>query len=803
VSIINDFFYLSWEREPVCTALSVQDNDHFQSLLKSDRESFCDALVIALSISAATAERLGALKETEEALIYCVGQRPETLGQEAIHAIQCRLLFFLIDQGDVALNKSIGQRLDRLRKEGIIGYDTSRKLISLLTLIEVKQAAETAMVERAPERAPESTSERAWEEPAEFYYEDAVQQVYGWLSEAEESIEHPALRERLAVIPEKLSHQRFSIGITGVMNAGKSTMLNALLGQEILGTSVVPETANLTLIKYAKEPEAIVNYWRESEWQQIEISGQTLEGIQAFVEETQAHLGEALGEYVTPEGRRESVTIESLPSYTSAEHSDKRCNLVKSVELYHDLEFVQNGVEIVDTPGLDDPVIQREEITKEYLLECDLLCHLMNVGQSATEKDISFILDTLLYRNVAQLLIVITRIDTVTQEELDEVIAYTKSSIQTTLEGLGKGREFASILERIDFIPIAGKMALLHRTGKAQEATDAGYDLERSGILEIETYLRDVLFGADSQKARLIIATAGKELLHLLHTQMESYGQEQALLGKSVEEIAQATHQYHEEIAQTQSAMQQLDEAIAQSREELVAYFDVLDTMAVNTLQKLQANLKRRIADDVSYALRKEKRKPAPERIATMIETGMQDGFIDLLREYRYGFHKRVEELMERLARLFEAFAVPQEYPMQDAKTFSEQHFGGLGIAQSPVILIEQVNRAIAKHGKQEHEQLDMALEEYFHEAIKRLGAKFQERAQGVQKGLLEDFEQRASEPLQRVRFEMESRQSLLHEAQRRAGDSSYDTQKRTRELLDKQAVLARVQAAITQGGML
>ena len=54
----------------------------------------------------------------------------------------------------------------------------------------------------------------------------------------------------------------------------------------------------------------------------------------------------------------------------------------------------------------------------------------MNVSQSATLKDIEFIIDALLYQNITKLLIVITRADTVSQEQLDEVITYTKTSIE-------------------------------------------------------------------------------------------------------------------------------------------------------------------------------------------------------------------------------------------------------------------------------------------------------------------------------------------------------------------------------------
>ncbi len=795
MNIINDFFYLSWESEPVCSVLPIREDDTYQKLVASDREAFCDAVTIVLSLSNVTIERFLTLDETRKALVYFDRNRVADWARADIYALQCRILSFLIYQGDLTLNKSIGQHLDLLRKEGIIGYDTSRKLISLLTLIEQKQPLETEIVEALPKEVVE--------EERGSYYEAAVRVLRQRLARTRENLEDTLLLQRLEMIPEKLSSQRFSIGITGVMNAGKSTMLNALLGEEILGTSVVPETANLTLIKYAKEPKAVVHFWRHSEWKRIEQSAQTLEGIQAFVAETQKHFGKKLAQYITEEGRSETVEIAALPAYTSAEHSDKRCNLVKSVELYHDLEFVRDGVEIVDTPGLDDPVIQREEITKGYLLECDLMCHLMNVGQSATQKDVAFIIETLLYQNVAQLLIVITRIDRVSPEELAEVIDYTKSSIRTALERLGKGAQFGSILERIHFIPIAAKMALLHRTGRAEEALEAGYDLERSGILEIEAYLREVLFGAEAQKARLIITSANKELLHLIDSQREYYTQEQVLLGKSAAEISEVYAQYQEEITETKAEMLKLDKAIQESREELVGYFDILDTLAKNKLQSLQAILKRRIMDDVSYTLRKEKRKPAPERIETMIETGMQDGFIDLLREYRYGFQKRVEELLERLARQFEGFGWQEADHVQDAKAFFEQHFSGLKIAQSHTLLITQVNRAIAKYGKKEQEQLGLVIEGYLREAMNELLERFQERAGMVQQTLLADFEQRASAPLEQVKHEIESRERLLREAKQRAEESAYDTQERSRVLARKQAILSSLQRQIREGGEL
>ena len=126
--------------------------------------------------------------------------------------------------------------------------------------------------------------------------------------------------------------------------------------------------------------------------------------------------------------------------------------------------------------------------------ECISKCHI---------KDVEFIIDAPLYQNISKLLVVITRADTVTKEQLDEVIKYTKSSIERQLKAWKPKDSQSLYFKTIKFIPISGRMALLHRTGREQEALDAGYTIEQTGILEIEKYLMETLFGSNSQKVKL------------------------------------------------------------------------------------------------------------------------------------------------------------------------------------------------------------------------------------------------------------------------------------------------------------
>ena len=788
MNIINDFSFLSWKGE-VFSSEPFVDVEHYSGLLERGKDIFCDYLTIVLAISQQNFDRFLALNETKKALGFFSDSYEEIWGHAEVFAVQYKIVSFLIHTGDLTLNKAIGQRLETMRKGRVIGYDTSRKLISLLTLIREKRTTEVESVQKHSDSIEGS------------YYEDRVEKIRSQIAVLEHNIEDPRLKKRLEHLVEKLENQTFSIGITGVMNAGKSTMLNALMGQEVLGTSVIPETANLTIIKQGKVPKAVVNFWRASEWEDIAKSADTLESMRSFVDETQEHFGDEIGMYITPTGRNITIPVDELPAYTSAQHSDKKCNLVKSVELYSDLEFVRNGVEIVDTPGLDDPVIQREEITREYLLDCDLMCHLMNVGQSATQKDIAFILDTLLYHNVAQLLIVITRIDRVTSEELEEVIAYTRSSIRKQLESLGKRAQTDALLQKIRFIPIAGKMALMHRTGQGAEADRLGYDLARSGILEVEAYLREVLFSSSSPKTKLILESANKELLHILHAQIESYSEEKEMLGKSAEEITRQYEQYQVEISQTTSHLESLFRRLETSAEELRTYFAVLDKGVEGKLQALQSVLKRRIMDDVFYTLRREKKKPTHERTATIIETAIRDGFIDLLRDYRYQFGRRMEESMERIQRDFDAFLVSNDDTVEDTGAFFEQHFSGMHLTHSTTVLTEQIHRAIATHGAKQLEALEGVVDGFLGAFMQKLHESFRQKVSSIQEALLSDFHVRSHEPLERIKEGISNKKKRFEEARDRAESGSFDVARREAEISAKLQIVQQIQAEVSAGG--
>ena len=641
-----------------------------------------------------------------------------------------------------------------LKSENIINGQNYDKLISLFDYKELDLVDEYTI----------TSSNKVDSELEKSSFKELKATVEELISQLQVDITNEEISKEINTTKNYLNTQKFSIGITGVMNAGKSTMLNALMGREILGSAVVPETANLTIVKHNSTDNAKVYYWNTQEWERIVKSAEQLESMREFVNETNKIFGEDLKNYIRPTSRFDEIDINDLSSYTSAATSGKKCNLVKYVELGSKLDFLSDGIEIVDTPGLDDPVIQREEITKEYISQCDMMLHLMNVSQSATLKDVEFIIDAVLYQNISKLLIVITRADTVSKEQLDEVIKYTKSSIERQLKSQNKDSQLDYILKTIKFIPISGRMALLHRTGREEEALKAGYTIEQTGILEIEQYLNETLFGSSSQKGELVIQSAKNQLQKVIEKQNSFYNYELQLLSKSKDELKVELQDFNKKKSVNTRIFQAMSEDITYYKNDTKEYVNSLETFLQSELMDLQTVIKQRVVGDVRYSFEKTKKRPENTRIRVIVETAIKDGIIDVIRDYRYKFIKKSQTIGEQCEQKYHdlGFAIGHKNENFDARGFFQEDFKSGFLTSNNEVLISQIIDAVSKSKDSRINELDREIEALISTQFTSIEDDLKVKAKKVSNMLIDSFFTTLNAPLKQFEQKLKNDEETL-----------------------------------------
>ncbi len=748
------------------------------SLLPTDPAYLPSLLAPVLSVGPDNSERIMALAPFEELCLLLFGQKLNT-PQEVMQAQAGTLEYVLWDQG---LWEQTLEHLTQLQEADILPEEQLALLKALP--LHVKET----LAELAPVYLPEG-----------FNFHEQKEALLR-LSERlrEELFEHEELKQTCANVASKLQSTAFSIGITGVMNAGKSTFLNALLRQEVLGTSTVPETANLAIIRHATTPSATVHFWNQEEWASIEQSALSSEAMSRFVQETKERFGQEWGAYVSPAGVSKTIPLEALGTYTSAKLSQGKCNLVKCVELYTDVALAREGVSIVDTPGLDDPVVQREEITKQYLVQCDVMIHLMNASQSATKKDVDFIIDALAYQRISRLVILITRVDMLTPAELEEVMAYTKRSIVAQLQALGKAHLVEPILEKIAIFPVAGALALWHRTGRAQEALAKGYDEEKTGILAIEAYLEEVLFGKDNERAALAIGANAKALRLASQTQRDHYQAQLAHLGVSAEELMSRREALRAQ--DVKGGLLRLLEELESLKAELLRYLVTMKQFAATRFVSLGAELLRRLSSDISYSLKKEGALPKPERLETMVHTAMKDGTMDTLREYRFALYRHIQAQSEPLGLGYGNVCSLPEYAFDPKAYIDEAAKKGL-LSADHSLLAQRVCTLVAGASKKQTAPLFEAMSKEINQAISALEAKSMPRFEEVGAEMVEAFYQEMLQPVLGKKSALEEEERAIEEALMLAAKEHGALQYRQAVLAQKANALGQAIEQLTHWG--
>lgn len=278
------------------------------------------------------------------------------------------------------------------------------------------------------------------------------------------------------------------VGIIGRVKAGKSSLLNALIfdGKDILPKAATPMTAALTRMEYSEDVRAEVEFYDQADLDQIAENSRRYE--QMFDEQKSARLAELTqeNELMKKERRQSEIRSEKEMQQLAEDHaraeveksielasahdqhqrikqakvqlselqahsnikasstsdlmgklndyvgsSGKYMPFTKSVKLYIPEEGLK-GLEIVDTPGVNDPVQSREQRTNEFLKQCDVVLVISPAAQFITAEDMELM-------------------GRVTTKEGIQEAYLIASQVDSQLFGSAKGGDYSPIpvLERI------------------------------------------------------------------------------------------------------------------------------------------------------------------------------------------------------------------------------------------------------------------------------------------------------------------------------------------------------------------
>ncbi len=268
---------------------------------------------------------------------------------------------------------------------------------------------------------------------------------------------------------KKLDNDVLIIGVIGQMKAGKSTFLNAFVFErDVLPAATTPMTAALTVITYGPEEKIEVEFYNSEEWDEQRLTAQRtltadsseaekskVQAAQELVEKS-ARIGNRLPELL---GTKRTDTLDKLIEYVGAD--GQFVSITKAVKIYYPKEYLR-GVEIVDTPGFNDPIVSREERTKDFLRRADAVLLMLYAGRPFDATDREIVFKHLSQCGIGKVMIGINKYDIPREngETESEIKAYVKEEIRNACrESSDEGLK--EMLKTEEPIPLSAEMALL------------------------------------------------------------------------------------------------------------------------------------------------------------------------------------------------------------------------------------------------------------------------------------------------------------------------------------------------------
>jgi GTPase SAR1 family protein len=208
-------------------------------------------------------------------------------------------------------------------------------------------------------------------------------------------------------LKEKIRSNSFNLVVVGQFKRGKTSLINALLGADILPVAVVPLTSIVTIITWG-EALRITVYFNDSRTAEIEP--------------------ERLVEYVTEKGNPRNIKD------------------VREVVLTYPSPYLKDGVRLIDTPGVGSIYQHNTDVAYQYLPKSDAALFLLSVDQPMSKAELDFLHDVKEYSN--KIFFILNKADYLRETDLKESIDFSRSCLK---EAVGS---------EVKLFPVSARLAL-------------------------------------------------------------------------------------------------------------------------------------------------------------------------------------------------------------------------------------------------------------------------------------------------------------------------------------------------------
>jgi GTPase Era involved in 16S rRNA processing len=164
--------------------------------------------------------------------------------------------------------------------------------------------------------------------------------------------------EKLSRLQARLEEGLLRVAVLGQFKRGKSMLLNALLGVPLLPVGVTPVTAIPTFIKAGPKTTARITF---------------KDGKESLLISAEAEIPAILDQHIS-----------------ETENPRNRLG-VESVELEVRSKFLDQGIVLVDTPGVGSTFLHNTQAAEAILTECDVAVLVVSTDPPITEAEVSYL----------------------------------------------------------------------------------------------------------------------------------------------------------------------------------------------------------------------------------------------------------------------------------------------------------------------------------------------------------------------------------------------------------------------------